>query len=57
MKWNARIISAWLFLSLSAGAQDTLSDIRLDQEGFYPNGPKIAVLTTSGISKSDGFRR
>src|ERR1700712_5569589 len=49
MKLNVRIIFALLLLSLTSGAQDTLSSIRFDQEGFYPNGPKIALLTTSDL--------
>ena len=49
MKLNVQIISALLLLSPPAGAQDTLSGIRFDQEGFYPNGPKIAVLTAPDI--------
>lgn len=53
MKLNVQIISALLLLSSPAGAQDTLSNIRFDQEGFYPNGPKIAVLTAPDIHAPD----
>jgi endoglucanase len=53
MKLKVQIISALLLLSSAAGAQDTLSSIRFDQEGFYPNGPKIAVLTAPDINRSD----
>lgn len=53
MKLNVRFILVLLFLSVTAGAQDTLSVIRFDQEGFYPNGPKIAVLTAPEINTRD----
>jgi endoglucanase len=33
-----------LFLSSGLPAQDSLCFVRLDQEGFYPNTPKIAVV-------------
>lgn len=39
------MISGFLLMSQVILAQDTLTSIRLDQEGFYPNGPKIAILT------------
>jgi endoglucanase len=33
-----------IFISQNTRAQDSLTGIRLDQEGFYPKAPKIAVL-------------
>src|SRR5450755_3184173 len=35
-------------------AQDSLAFVRLDQEGFYPNAPKLAVVTGS-MGKSSTF--
>jgi endoglucanase len=45
MKLHAYLLSGFLFISQTICCQDTLSRIRFDQEGYYPNGPKIAFLT------------
>jgi endoglucanase len=52
MKLNLWILSGILIISQSALSQDTLSNIRYDQEGFYPNGPKIAILTGQNTGNS-----
>ena len=52
MKLNLWILSGILLISQSVLAQDTLSNIRYDQEGFYPNGPKIAILTGQSTANS-----
>src|SRR5450432_2393825 len=52
MKLNLWILSGILIISQSALSQDTPSNIRYDQEGFYPNGPKIAILTGQNTGNS-----
>ncbi len=47
MKLHACLLSGFLFISQIVKCQDTLSKVRFDQEGYYPNGPKIAVLVSS----------
>ncbi len=37
----------FLFLLSGLQAQDSLSSVRMDQEGFYPKSPKIAIITGS----------
>src|ERR1700682_2628529 len=34
-----------IFMTQGLRAQDSLTNVRLDQEGFYPKEPKIAVIT------------
>jgi endoglucanase len=45
MKLNVSMLSGLVLMLQLVQAQDTLISIRLDQEGFYPNAPKIAILT------------
>ena len=53
VKWFLFLSIYSLLLSSGLQAQDSLCFIRLDQEGFYPNAPKIAVVT--GPVKKMGF--
>ena len=45
MKIQINILCLMVLLVKFLSAQDSLNRIRLDQEGFYPNAPKIAILT------------
>jgi endoglucanase len=44
MKLQLYILCCLIFTAQCVRAQDSLVFIRLDQEGFYPKAPKIAVL-------------
>jgi endoglucanase len=47
------LTSIVFIISVSASAQDSTSAIRLNQVGFYPTAPKIAVVT--GTTKATSF--
>jgi endoglucanase len=44
MKLYISLLCFLNFISQNIYAQDSLTGIRLDQEGFYPKAPKIAIL-------------
>lgn len=50
MKPGLLIVFFWMGCLL-AEAQEKISHIQLNQEGFYPNAPKIAVLTKASDAK------
>ena len=45
MKWFFVLSVYFLMRTSGVQAQDSLSLIRLDQEGFYPYAPKVAIVT------------
>ena len=45
MKIHIIILCVLVFIVKYSTAQDSPNSIRLDQEGFYPNAPKIAIVT------------
>ena len=51
MKLHVSLMFCLFFISHGLRAQDSLIFIRLDQEGFYPKAPKIAVLV-GNLNKS-----
>jgi endoglucanase len=53
MKHNLSLLFCCLLVLSGISAQDTLSSVCIDQEGFYPKAPKIAVIT--GTVKSNIF--
>ncbi len=54
MKFRVFMFCFLHLIAQNIRAQDSLNDIRLDQEGFYPKAPKIAILTGK-IDKSSGY--
>jgi endoglucanase len=48
MNWPLKLSFCLLLLSSGVRSQDSTSFIGLNQEGFYPNAPKIAVLISAG---------
>jgi endoglucanase len=53
MNWSLKLSFCLLLLSNGGKGQDSTGFIRLDQEGFYPNALKIAVI--AGPVKIDRF--
>ncbi|HTB23859.1 MAG TPA: glycoside hydrolase family 9 protein [Puia sp.] len=45
MKLQVSLLCFLYLISQNIRAQDSLTGIRLDQEGFYPKAPKVAILT------------
>jgi endoglucanase len=54
MKLYVSLLCYLFFILSNTRAQDSLTSIRLDQEGFYPKAPKIAVLA-GNFNKSSGY--
>jgi endoglucanase len=54
MKLYVSLLCYLFFILSNTRAQDSLTCIRLDQEGFYPRAPKIAVLA-GNFNKSSGY--
>jgi endoglucanase len=52
MKSHIILISYLIFTIHGLFAQDSLANIRLDQEGYYPNAPKIAIFAGYGTRTS-----
>src|ERR1700684_41569 len=44
MKLQVSLLCFLYFISQNICAQDSLTGIRLDQEGVYPKAPKVAIL-------------
>ncbi len=45
MKLHLSLLACLFLIAQWLRAQDSIVSIRLDQEGFYPNSPKLAVIT------------
>jgi endoglucanase len=54
MKLYVSLLCYLFFILSNTRAQDSLTSIQLDQEGFYPKAPKIAVLA-GNFNKSSGY--
>jgi endoglucanase len=54
MKFQVSLLCVFYLISQNISAQDYPTGIRLDQEGFYPKAPKVAILTGK-FDKSSGF--
>jgi len=53
MKLHISLLCFFYLISQNIWAQDSLTGIRLDQEGFYPKAPKVAILIAK-LDKSSG---